>query len=105
MKRPWRASERALAIIGFVNVGSSGGYAGILSAFLKGLSESGFVEGRNVAIEYSWAEDQIDRLPGPVSDLIRRRVAVIVAPGRRVEDVVRKCIGDVGLLNILHILD
>jgi putative ABC transport system substrate-binding protein len=74
-----RAQQPGLPVIGFVNVGPSGGYAGILSAFLKGLGETGFVEGRNVAIEYHWAENQPDRLPAMMADLVQRKVAVIAA--------------------------
>jgi putative ABC transport system substrate-binding protein len=74
-----RAQQPGLPVIGFVNVGSSGGYAGILSAFLKGLGETGYVEGRNVAIEYRWAENRPDRLPAMMADLVQRKVAVIAA--------------------------
>ena len=92
-----RAQQSGLPVIGFVNVGSSGGYAGILSAFLKGLGETGYVEGRNVAIEYRWAgetgyvegrnvaieyrwaENQPDRVPAMMADLVQRKVAVIAA--------------------------
>jgi putative tryptophan/tyrosine transport system substrate-binding protein len=73
------AQQPGLPVIGFVNVGSSGGYAGNLSAFLKGLGEAGYVEGRNVAIEYRWAENQPDRLPAMMADLVQRKVAVIAA--------------------------
>jgi putative ABC transport system substrate-binding protein len=71
----------ALPLVGFVNVASAqGDYANThLSAFLKGLSEVGYVDGQNVTIEYRWAEGQSDRLPAMVADLINRQVAVIAA--------------------------
>jgi putative ABC transport system substrate-binding protein len=74
-----RAQQPATPVIGFVNPTSAQGFARPLSAFLKGLGETGYVEGRNVVIEYRWAENRNDRLPAMVADLVRRQVSVIAA--------------------------
>ena len=74
-----RAQQSALPVVGYISAASAQSYAQQqqLSAFLKGLTEAGYVDGRDVTIEYRWAEDRIDRLPAMVADLIHRQVAVI----------------------------
>jgi len=74
-----RAQQRAMPVIGFLGTGSPDVSAYLVRAFRQGLNERGFVEGRNVAIEYSWANDQLDRLPALAADMVRRRVTAIVA--------------------------
>jgi putative tryptophan/tyrosine transport system substrate-binding protein len=76
-----RAQQPAMPVIGFLNGTLPDGYTERLRAFRQGLKETGYVEGENVAIEYRWAENQIDRLPEMAAELVRRKVAVIVATG------------------------
>ena len=76
-----RPQQPVMPVVGFLSTRSAATDAGILVALRQGLSESGFVEGRNLAIEYRYAEGQIDRLPSLAADLVRRQVTVIVATG------------------------
>ena len=76
-----QAQQPAMPVIGFISSRTSGDSAAVLAAFQQGLNEAGYSNGRNVAIEYRWAEGQYDRLPALAADLVRRKVSVIVAVG------------------------
>ena len=76
-----RAQQAAMPMIGFLNSASAEAYARPLAAFRQGLGTTGYVEGRNVAIEYRWADGRYDRLAAMVGELVERRAAVIAANG------------------------
>ena len=76
-----RAQQPAMPVIGFLDRRSPGTIEGFLRAFRQGLKDTGYVEGENLTVEYRWAENQIDRLAELAADLVRRKVAVIVASG------------------------
>jgi ABC-type uncharacterized transport system substrate-binding protein len=74
-----RAQQKATPVIGVLNSGSPGPAAPYVAAFRRGLSETGYVEGQNLTIEYRWAEGSYERLPALAADLVRRKVDLIVA--------------------------
>jgi ABC-type uncharacterized transport system substrate-binding protein len=76
---PLAAPHAQQPVIGFLNTGTREGFAHFLAAFHQSLNQAGFVEGRNVAIEYRWADGEYDRLPALAADLVRRGVTVIAA--------------------------
>jgi len=76
-----RAQQAAMPVIGFLSSRGPGDSASVVAAFHRGLSETGYVDGRSVAVEYRWAEGQYDRLPALATDLVRRQVTVLVSAG------------------------
>src|SRR5215470_16521014 len=76
-----RAQQPTTPAVGYLSSGTSAGFAHFVDAFRKGLSETGYVEGRNVTFQFRWAEGHDDRLPALAADLVGRQVAVIAATG------------------------
>src|SRR5262249_810469 len=76
-----RAQQPAVPVVGFVRITTPGRSAAFLAAFRRGLSESGYVEGKNLAIEDRYAFNEVDRLPALMAELVGRRVAVLAATG------------------------
>src|SRR5207237_6010071 len=76
-----RAQQKPVPVIGFLGTTSPGPFAPLLAAFRRGLSETGYVEGQNVGIEYRWAEGRYERLPELAADLVSRKVDVIATRG------------------------
>jgi putative ABC transport system substrate-binding protein len=87
-----RAQQPAMPVIGFLRDSSFDGSTAILAALRQGMKEAGFVEGRNVAIEFRWAEGHYDRLPAQAADLDRRHVAVIAATGGEQAGIAAKAV-------------
>src|SRR5262245_46624678 len=73
--------RRSMPVIGYLSARAAAPSAHLVAAFRQGLAENGFVEGRNVAVEYRWADERLDRLPALAADLVRRQVSVIAATG------------------------
>jgi putative ABC transport system substrate-binding protein len=83
-------AQQAMPVIGFLHAQSPDGFTEPLRRFRQGLKDTGYVEGENVAIEYRWAENQMDRLPSLAAELVHRKVAVIVATGGHASAVAAK---------------
>jgi putative tryptophan/tyrosine transport system substrate-binding protein len=85
-----RAQQTSIPVVGFLHSGSQAPYTQMVSAFLKGLSEAGFDDGRNVVIEYRWADGNYDRLPKLADELVKRRIAVLYTSGGSVSALAAK---------------
>jgi putative tryptophan/tyrosine transport system substrate-binding protein len=83
-------AQQAMPVVGVLGATTSQGYTAQLAAFRRGLAEAGFLEGRDVAIEYRWADDEYERLPELAADLVRRQVAVIATIGGNAASIAAK---------------
>jgi putative tryptophan/tyrosine transport system substrate-binding protein len=85
-----RAQQSAMPVIGFLHAGSPGERVHLITALREGLRTSGYFEGQNVVIDYRWAEDQFDRLPGLAAELVRRGASIIATPAGTVAALAAK---------------
>src|SRR5215831_21209009 len=76
-----RAQQPAMPVVGFLSSGAEQAFAPNVAGFLRGLREAGYIQGQNVAIEYRWANSHYDRLSAMATELVRRRVTILVASG------------------------
>ena len=76
-----RAQQQAMPVIGFMSSRSAADSAYLVAAFRKGLNETGYIEGQNVAIEFRWAHGRYDQLPALATDLLKQKIAVLTAVG------------------------
>ena len=79
--RALHAEQKAMPVIGYLSIASPGSFGVVVAPFRQGLSEAGYIEGQNLAIEYRWAEGHYDRLPALAADLVGHKVDAIVASG------------------------
>src|SRR5215475_6383685 len=86
------AQQPAMPVVGFLRGGTQAGGANLVAAFRKGLSETGFVEGRNLTIEFRWGLDSPERRTEAAAEMVRRKVDVIVAPGFSVAALAAKAL-------------
>src|SRR5262245_19169271 len=85
-----RAQQAAMPVIGLLSPRSPAVDAPLIAVIRRGLNDTGFFEGRNVTLDYRWADGQYDRLAALAADLVRRQVAVIVAPGGEISALAAK---------------